>query len=1327
MPTAPAGAHLRDPFPPTRTRPARRWRGVCLAAVAIFSFSAGVRAARAQADGAVALPSGVRATWDLGSAYHETTPTRERICINGLWRWQPAAANARDVPVSRWGYFKVPGPWPGITDYMQKDCQTVFAHPDWQGERLAAVTAAWYQREISIPQNWTGRRIALAADYVNSAAIVFIDGQMRGEIRFPGGELDLTDGCRPGATHALSILVLALPLKDVMLSHADTNTAREVKGRVARRGLCGDVFLVSTPLGARLGDVKVDPSFRRGELNFDCGVDALRSDRRYTIEAQVLENGAAIAMFSSLSFSASDLAGGRFRFSQAWRPGAGWDVHTPQRTHVVRCSLVESTGQRCDTAADVRFGFREFWIEGRDFILNGSRIALSAVPLDNAQVSAALAGYERARESFLRLKNIGINFVYTHNYGCEPGSHLGFEEILRAADDVGMLVALSQPHFSHYEWKAVDADEANGYARHAAFYVRAARNHPSVVAYAMNHNATGYMEDMNPDLIDGTHDPRDARAQVSAKHALRAEAIVRRLDPSRVIYHHSSGNLGSMHTINFYPNFVPPQELSDWFEHWATAGVKPLFLCEYGAPFSWDWTLYRGWYQGERAFGSAAVPWQFSLAEWNAQFLGDRAFQISPREAANLRWEAKQFQAGKVWHRWDYPHEVGSRDFDERYPVFALYLADNWPAYRTWGVSATSPWEFGHYWKLRPGVDKRRQQLPVDWANLQRPGFSADFIGDRYERMDLAFDRDDWMPTAAAQALLRYNQPLLAWLAGKPGAFTSKDHLFTAGESFEKQLIVINNSREPVRGEATWWLRTPDTISGRAQLAIPPGEQRRIPLRFALPRDLPAGEYRLEAGVRFGQGETQTDTFVVHVAARAPAPRIASKIALFDPKGETTALLRRLGVGADSVDVVDAKADLSRYDALLVGKQALSPQGDAPDITRVRDGLKVVLFEQTAAVLEQRFGFRVAEYGLRRAFARLPDHPALAGVTTDQLRDWRGEATLLPPRLSYETRPRYGPTVTWCDLPVTRLWRCGNRGNVASVLIEKPPRGDFRSIVDGGFALQYSALLECHEGRGLVVFCQLDVSGRTEPESMGDTIAARLLDYVTTWKPQASRPLFYAGEPAGKLHLEAAGLQVKTWPDASAPSDAVLVLGPGGPPESPPTKPELARWLAAGGRIVAIGLDQTGADARLPRALRITIGEHLVTFFEPPSLQSPFAGVAPGDLMNRDPRMLPLVTRGAVPTGSGVLAATEDGQVIFCQLVPWHFDYRKQSNLKRTFRRAAYALARVLANAGVSGPSPVLERFGAPVAAAPHAQRWSTGLYLDAPEEWDDPYRFFRW
>ena len=86
-------------------------------------------------------------------------------------------------------------------------------------------------------------------------------------------------------------------------------------------------------------------------------------------------------------------------------------------------------------------------------------------------------------------------------------------------------------------------------------------------------------------------------------------------------------------------------------------------------------------------------------------------------------------------------------------------------------------------------------------------------------------------------------------------------------------------------------------------------------------------------------------------------------------------------------EIVDA--DLSGYDLLIIGKEALTPGGPGPDLRRVRDGLKVVVFEQTATVLEKRLGFRVTEYGLREVFPRVPDHPILAGLENG-LHDWRG-------------------------------------------------------------------------------------------------------------------------------------------------------------------------------------------------------------------------------------------------------------------------------------------------------------------------------------------------
>ncbi|MHC4300669.1 MAG: glycoside hydrolase family 2 TIM barrel-domain containing protein, partial [Planctomycetota bacterium] len=990
--------------------------------------------------------------WDISKAYRQTTATRQHICINGLWRWQPASDASDQMPVSGWGHFKVPGCWPGITNYMQKDFQTVHTHPDWESVNLRDVTAAWYQREITVPSQWSGRRIAVCAEYVNSYAAVYVDGKKAGEILCPAGEVDISDMCRPGGRHTLSLLVVSLPQKGVVLSYSDTASVKTMRASVARRGLCGDIFLTGTPAGARLADVRVDTSVRKWRIKVNAFVEGIETGRRYSLAARITDNGREVKWLESASFSVEELNTSQISFAGKWTPEKLWDIHTPENMYELHLSLLDAAGAVLDSLPPVRFGFREFWIDGRDFYLNGSRIFLSAVPLDNAQVGAAAATYQAARESMDRLATFGVNFVYTHNYGCEPGSHLSFEEILRAADDHGMLVALSMPHFGHHDWSAADAERTNGYARLAQFYAHVAQSHPSVVMYSTSHNATGYSEDMNPDMIDGLHDKRGRWALNNMNKALRAEAIIKRVDPSRIVYHHASGNLGTMHTSNFYPNFVPVQELSDWFEHWATKGVKPVFLCEYGAPFSWDWAMYRGWYDGKREFGSAKVPWEFCLAEWNAQFFGDRAFDISEMEKRNLRWEAGQFRDGKTWHRWDYPHRLGSTDFPEREPVHDMYFTRNYRAFRTWGVSANSPWEHHILFKLRPGIDRnRRQQFETDWENLQRPGFSPDYLGQRYERMDLAYERSDWIPTAGARALIRNNGPLLAYIAGEPGRFTSRDHNFVAGEMVEKQIIVINNSREKVSCDCSWSLAIGQPMSGRSRVTVETGQQARMPVSFTLPARAKPGTYKLTAKVSFDTGQVQEDELTIHVLARRPSRRIWAGIALFDPKGETAQLLEGKGV---AYDTVDAGADLGAYEILIIGKAALNAGDPAPDIGGVREGLKVVVFEQTAEALEKRLGFRVAEYGLRSVFPRVPDHPALAGLGAEHLSDWRGEATISEPRLKYELSPRFNtaPAVTWCGIPVTRLWRCGCRGNVASVLIEKPACGDFLPIIDGGYS-----------------------------------------------------------------------------------------------------------------------------------------------------------------------------------------------------------------------------------------------------------------------------------
>jgi len=1186
-----------------------------------------------QAAAQVDVPPEGQATWQLEGALREATPTRERISMSGMWQWQPAGDAMDSVPADGWGYLQVPSPWPA--GGRRGGGPSFYPNPAWEEGQLRDVTAAWYQVEVAVPAEWSGRRIALSAEFVNSFATVYVDGRKVADMRFPAGEVDLTSLCRPGQKHTLSMLVIAMPLQAVMMSFNDSDAAKEVRGQVGRRGLCGDVYLLGTPQEARISHVRIVTSTRKWQIKFDTALDGADPRATYALRAQVKDGDETVKEFTSKPFRGADVSNGRIAVTEDWHPEKLWDIHTPGNQYDVTLSLLDGDGRLLDEALPERFGFREFWIDGRDFYLNGSRIFLSFTRSQPGWT------YESARETLERRKGIGINFVAAGGFGCQPGAHVSFEGVLRAADDMGTLVALTQPHMGHYEWDAPDADETNGYAVHAEFYTRVAGNHPSVVFYATSHNGCGYTEDMNPDLIDGLVDRSAWSRGRNTEHALRAEAIVKRFDPDRILYHHAAGNLSAMHTSNFYANWVPIQEMSDWFEHWATVGVKPLHLNEYGVPYPWDWSMYRGLYKGNRVFGSAVVPWEFCLAEWNAQFYGDSAYRISEREETNLRWEAQKFRDGALWQRWDYPYRLNYAH-PEREGVYSMYVTDNWRAFRTWGLSSNDP---------------------SDYANH------------------------------APEALIRNNMPLLAYIGGKPKAFTSKDHNFLPGESVQKQLIVINNSRETVTADCRWSLGLPRPVSGARTITLPTGRQERIPLTFELAANLAAGQYVIDATVKFSNGETQDDSFAIDVVPVPKPVDAAGRVALFDPVGDTSVMLKELGV---AFDAVGPDASLAGYDVFIVGKGALTLAGPAPDISRVRAGLKVVIFEQTGEVLEKRFGFRIAEYGLRRVFRRVPDHPLLAGISDEHLWNWRGEATILPPRIEHDLN--YSIVLEWCGIRVPRVWRCGNRGNVASALIEKPAAGDFLPILDGGYALQYATLMEHREGRGMVLFCQTDVTGRTETDPAAEALARNIVRYVSAWQPAPRRAVVYAGEEAGRQHLEATGLSVAPYEGGSPSADQVLVVGPGGAQQLARSAAAVKDWVRAGGHVLAVGLTGEEASTFLPVSVRTSPAEHIAAYFEPFGVASPLAGVCPADVHNRDPRELPLVSGGATAVGNGVLAKGEGANVVFCQLAPWHLDYSgEKMNIKRTFRKFSYATTRMLANMGAAGETPLLDHFSRPV------------------------------
>jgi len=1268
------------------------------------------------------LPAGVKAVWDMESASRQATPTRERICINGLWRFKPAAGDDEPVPPpgTGWGYFKVPGTWPlGAGRRETGPSQRIYAPEGWP-ERLSDVDVAWYSRELTVPAAWQGRRVAVEAAWVNSYARVFVDGARVGDIVFPGGEVDVTAACKFGQSQQLAIQVFGRALNPENTNFVTPEDDGRRRRGVGRRGLCGDVYLTGAPLDARITHVSVETSVRRWRLGVTAALDGLEEGRSYALRARVTDGGREVLAAQSEPFTADDLEARRFSFGTEWRTPRLWDIHTPQNQYDLEVELL-ADGTTQDAYYPVRFGFREFWIEGHDFYLNGSRVHLRAEPLNSAQNNTATSSYEGARETIRRLKSWGWNAAYTHNYGCQPGSHLAFEEILTAADDAGFMLSFALPHYRDYRWEGEEPEKHNGYERHLEWYVNCAQNHPSVVMYSQNHNSTAYRDDENPLRIPLVLDcifPGYLGERLRQVYA--REAILRQFDRTRIQYNHS-GPSPSMYTMNCYLNWTPMQERSEWFQRWSEYGARPFYVVEYGEPLIFTYGSTRG--RARR--GEPTMPRQYYFPEWGAAMRGDAAFELSEYEEGNLRSEALQFSGGERIPGRLYSAPGGSRtDIPNLRGVQAEFIKGTWPYIRTLGVSGFNIWHEANLARFREGAEARVREYEVDWDDLQRPGYSPDFCesaGRDCIFYSLGTDLEDWEPNVRGAAFLRCNQPLLAYIAGKPERFTARGHNYLPGQTVEKQIIVCNDSRQTVECTCEWSVDLGSRPNGVSTVRVKAGENERIPLRFELPRARGNSACKLSLKATFSTGEVQEDEFTLHVLPPREAPRVKAKTALYDPHGQTAKVLDELGVQFDPVQV---DADLGGYELLVIGKKALTVDGAAPDLSKVPDGLKVVMFEQTKEALEQRLGFRVQEWGLRRAFGRVPAHPVLEGLSDEHLRDWHGEATLVPPTLPLGQYYSY-PRVEWCGIETTRPGRAGNYGNVSSVMIEKPASGDFLALVDGGFALQYSPLMVYRQGKGMVLFCQMDVTGRTSPDPAARRLAGNVMEFADGWSAPPLRRAVYAGEAAGLEHLKASGAAVAAYDGAPLGDGQVLVLGTGAAERLGEGAASVARWVDSGGPVLALALGQEEARSLLGLPIEMEVGEHISCRYPPPGPGTPVTGVGCGDLMIRDPRDVPLVRGGAEAMGNGALALAGRGNVVLCQLAPWQFDHAELYNTTGAFRHLSFALSRMLSNMGVAFETPLLRHVARP--AGPEETRWLDGLYLEEPILEDDPYRFYRW
>ena len=147
-----------------------------------------------------------------------------------------------------------------------------------------------------------------------------------------------------------------------------------------------------------------------------------------------------------------------------------------------------------------------------------------------------------------------------------------------------------------------------------------------------------------------------------------------------------------------------------------------------------------------------------------------------------------------------------------------------------------------------------------------------------------------------------------------------------------------------------------------------------VPIAFDAPDHIDGAKAdgQITMSAKIGDA-THEDRFAFRVFA-PPAP-LTSTIPVYDPAGQTTELLRRLGCAVRQWDQVTAEP------LIVIGRSALIAR---PDMLRelepfVRNGARVIVFAQDPEFMRNRLGLRVAWHMSRRVFPVSATIPRRAG------------------------------------------------------------------------------------------------------------------------------------------------------------------------------------------------------------------------------------------------------------------------------------------------------------------------------------------------------------
>ena len=357
----------------------------------------------------------------LAAARADRTASPWFLLLNGQWKFHyaptpgeaPADFHTKDHDVSSWDDIAVPGNW-----QMQG-----YGHPHYTNVQFPFPVdppfvptenpTGSYRRDFMVPREWSGKRLILRFEGVDSAFHLWVNGKAAGfskGSRIPA-EFDVTDLVKAGRN---TVAVRVYQWSD--------GTYCEDQDMWWLSGIFRDVYLLALPEW-HVADIRVRtplaPGFKKAGLEIRLLLNAGSARARGSVEAVLLDESGASVLAKPLEADVSGGTGVEVLLSGTVAQPQLWSAETPT-LYTLLVTLRDARG-RVVAVVPQRIGFRSIEIRGPVFLVNGVPIKLKGVNRHETHPDLGRAIPLSAMiNDILVMKRHNINAVRTSHYPDDP-------------------------------------------------------------------------------------------------------------------------------------------------------------------------------------------------------------------------------------------------------------------------------------------------------------------------------------------------------------------------------------------------------------------------------------------------------------------------------------------------------------------------------------------------------------------------------------------------------------------------------------------------------------------------------------------------------------------------------------------------------------------------------------------------------------------------------------------------------------------------------------------------------------------------------------------